>query len=58
MQASAPDPLHNSIPRVLCPECGNGMRLAKIEPTEYAHEENTTFECNCGFSYTCAAPAL
>jgi DNA-directed RNA polymerase subunit M/transcription elongation factor TFIIS len=56
MKSSSTPPLHNAIPRVLCPDCGSGMRLTKIEPTEHAHEENTTFECRCGFSYTCSAP--
>lgn len=47
-----------SIPRVLCPQCGNKMRLAALEPHPgpNSRKETTTFTCECGegFSYTIA----
>jgi hypothetical protein len=53
--------LATSVPRVTCPECGNKMRLAFLEPhaTPTTRKETTTFICGCGerFSYT-VAPQL
>jgi len=45
--------LHPAIPRVLCPDCGNIMRLVRVEPdpTTERRAERTTFECDCGFDY-------
>ncbi|MGB6350309.1 MAG: hypothetical protein WBG10_09795 [Pseudolabrys sp.] len=39
-----------SAPRVLCPHCGNKMRLAILEPHPRAssRKETTTFTCACG----------
>jgi len=45
--------LHPAIPRVLCPQCGEQMRLAKAETA--AHEnDKLMFECVCGFEYQMA----
>ncbi len=45
--------LHPAIPRVLCPECGARMRLARIDPESDSvrDAETTTFACDCGFTY-------
>jgi hypothetical protein len=48
-----PEQQHPAIPRVRCPECGQRMRLAYIEP--YADErrsaETSVFACTCGYTY-------
>jgi len=50
-----------SIPRVLCPQCGNRMRLAVLEPhpRPNSHKQTTTFNCTCGERFSCTiAPHL
>lgn len=50
-----------SIPRVLCPQCGNRMRLAVLEPhpRPNSHKQTTTFNCTCGEKFSCTiAPHL
>lgn len=50
-----------SIPRVLCPQCGNRMRLAVLEPhpRPNSHKQTTTFNCTCGERFSCSiAPHL
>ena len=43
--------MHPALPRVMCPDCGQHMRLTHIEPHPAAFRcaETTTFECACGF---------
>lgn len=45
--------LHPAIPRVLCPSCGDVMRLSRIDPSprNSAPAQTTTFECSCGDDY-------
>jgi hypothetical protein len=50
-----------SIPRVLCPQCENRMRLAVLEPhpRPNSHKQTTTFNCTCGERFSCTiAPHL
>lgn len=53
MTRAATRNLHPAIPRVLCPSCGEVMRLSRIDPTPGgpAAGETTTFECTCGDDY-------
>jgi hypothetical protein len=45
------------MPRVMCPECGRRMRLAKIEPViEPYYAEATTYDCRCGHVLTHTIP--
>ena len=48
-----PDQQHPAIPRVRCPECGQRMRLAYIEPCadERRSADTSMFTCTCGFSF-------
>jgi RNase P subunit RPR2 len=50
---SASSNLHPAIPRVLCPSCGEMMRLSRIDPwpNNSRKGETTTFECSCGDDY-------
>jgi hypothetical protein len=43
-----------SIPRVVCPGCGEKMRLHLLEPYPAldSRKETTTFICDCGESYS------
>ena len=38
------------IPTVLCPECGQHMRLSEIS-IDPAFEDTTRYICACGFEY-------
>ncbi len=40
-----------SIPTVLCPMCGDHMRLATCEPTEREDRYRMTFDCVCDFKF-------
>jgi len=53
MTRAAARDLHPAIPRVLCPSCGEVMRLSRIDPMPSGHAagETTTFECTCGDDY-------
>jgi len=44
------------IPNVRCPRCGDGMRLALMEPGAMTPSGRDTlvFECVCGFAYRTA----
>jgi hypothetical protein len=48
-----PEPDARAIQRVMCPECGERMRLVKVEPAGEPprRAEKSTFECSCGFHY-------
>jgi hypothetical protein len=50
---SAPNTLHLAIPRVLCPSCGELMRLSRIDPAcdGSRRGQTTIFECSCGDDY-------
>lgn len=45
--------LHPAIPRVLCPSCGDMMRLSRIDPSpnDSRAGQTTIFECSCGDDY-------
>ncbi len=44
------EPLHPAIPRVMCPDCGRNMRLARMEPTGGERRaDKVSFQCDCGF---------
>jgi hypothetical protein len=43
----------SSIPRVLCPHCGQSMRLAEIDPGPDG-EDVLRFDCTCTFEYRMA----
>jgi hypothetical protein len=46
-----PNPaIKSSLPIILCPMCGNKMRLSVIMPEDH-HRERMTFDCECGFDY-------
>ena len=45
---------HPAIPRVLCPQCVELMRLAQIARVS-ATDENMQFDCGCGFEYRIAS---
>jgi len=47
---SVGDAIKSAIPVVVCPVCGNNMRLSVIEPDVPQHER-MTFTCDCGFNY-------
>jgi predicted RNA-binding Zn-ribbon protein involved in translation (DUF1610 family) len=44
----------NDIPRVLCPACGEHMKLRSIVPDD---DKKTAmhFKCECGFTYRMSA---
>ena len=48
-----PEQQHPAIPRVRCPECGQRMRLAYIEPCadERRSADTSLFTCTCGYTY-------
>ena len=48
-----PEQQHAAIPRVRCPECGQRMRLAYIEPCadERRSADTSMFTCTCGYTY-------
>ena len=50
---SVSNKLHLAIPRVLCPSCGELMRLSRIDPSNDGGRrgQTTTFECSCGDDY-------
>jgi RNase P subunit RPR2 len=50
---SVSEKLHLAIPRVLCPSCGELMRLSRIDPScDGGRKGQTTiFECSCGDDY-------
>jgi hypothetical protein len=50
---SRPQRMHPSIPRVLCPSCGELMRLSRIDPSPSSGRRGATtiFECSCGDDY-------
>jgi RNase P subunit RPR2 len=50
---SASTKLHLAIPRVLCPSCGDLMRLSRIDPScdGSRRGQTTIFECSCGDDY-------
>lgn len=43
------EPLHPAIPRVLCPSCGEMMRLCRVDDSHRG--ETMMFECSCGDDY-------
>jgi len=49
----SPEQQHPAIPRVRCPECGQRMRLAYIEPCadERRSADTSMFTCTCGYTY-------
>jgi hypothetical protein len=50
-QSTPINKLHSSIPRVLCPRCGNQMRLAEINPGTDGAEQVMRFDCDCDLEY-------
>jgi predicted RNA-binding Zn-ribbon protein involved in translation (DUF1610 family) len=50
------DELHPSIPRVLCPRCGEHMRLAIVDAQAEDHA-TLKYDCGCGFTYQMSARA-
>jgi RNase P subunit RPR2 len=42
--------MHPEIPRVLCPSCGEIMRLSRIHP-DGNNKSEMLFVCDCGFNY-------
>ena len=46
--------MHPALPRVLCPECGGKMRLARIMPAfePERRADTSMFRCKCGFGYS------
>ena len=50
------DEPHPSIPRVLCPRCGEHMRLAIVDVKS---EDRATlkYDCGCGFTYNMSGKA-
>ena len=48
--------LHPDIPRVLCPCCGDIMRLGRVGP-RWDDTEVMQFNCECGFDYEMSARA-
>jgi predicted RNA-binding Zn-ribbon protein involved in translation (DUF1610 family) len=50
------DELHPSIPRVLCPRCGEHMRLATVDAKAKDHA-TLKYDCGCGFTYNMSAKA-
>jgi hypothetical protein len=52
-----PEQQHPAIPRVRCPECGQRMRLAYIEPCadERRSADTCMFTCTCGYTYQLTA---
>jgi len=50
------DELHPSIPRVLCPRCGEHMRLAIVDAKAEDHA-TLKYDCGCGFTYNMSAKA-
>lgn len=50
------DELHPSIPRVLCPRCGERMRLAAVDAKAHDHA-TLKYDCGCGFTYNMSARA-
>jgi hypothetical protein len=48
-----PEQQHPAIPRIRCPECGQRMRLAYIEPCadEQRSADTSMFTCTCGHTH-------
>lgn len=42
--------MHPAIPRVLCPRCGNLMRLAEVS-AQIDKPSTMEFDCECDFKY-------
>ena len=56
MGQSTPINKHQSpIPHVLCPHCGQSMRLAEVD-TGSDGEEVLRFDCTCKFEYRISRP--
>jgi hypothetical protein len=47
----------NDIPRVLCPACGEDMKLKSIVPDD-DRKTALHFCCECGFAYRMSARAM
>jgi hypothetical protein len=48
-----PELQHPAIPRIRCPECGQRMRLAYIEPCpdQRRSADTSMFICGCGYAH-------
>ncbi len=44
-------PTKSLIPIIMCPLCGNKMRLSVIMPDNHRRRDHMTFVCDCGFDY-------
>jgi hypothetical protein len=54
LRLSSPSELqHPAIPRIRCPECGQRMRLAYVEPCpdERRSADTSMFICDCGYAH-------
>jgi hypothetical protein len=53
----SPEQQHPAIPRVRCPECGQRMRLAYIEPCadQRRSADTSMFTCTCSYTYQLTA---
>jgi len=47
---------HPAVPRIVCPRCGDLMRLAQTS-AEMDKPDIMDFDCECGFEYQMSAKA-
>jgi hypothetical protein len=48
----------SQIPEITCPQCGQQMRLATVEPEGADNHDSLSFDCECGFEYRLTENAL